>query len=237
MIILSIVSHGQLSIIKDFLGDFSRQVLPDVKIILTINIPEDESVLDNFKDLPISLIRNIAPKGFGENHNFAFLQEKSSIFAIVNPDVRINDFSLDAMLSVLMQDRVGACAPVVVDSLGEVQDSVRKYPTILSLAKRIISGRREPDYSWQEKPIEVDWSAGMFILFRSEAYMQVKGFDERYFMYYEDADIGRRLARKGWKTMLEPNTTVIHDAQRASHRSIRHLQWHLKSMFRFLFFP
>ena len=77
----------------------------------------------------------------------------------------------------------------------------------------------------------------MFILFRSEAYMQVKGFDERYFMYYEDADIGRRLARKGWKTMLEPNTTVIHDAQRASHRSIRHLQWHLKSMFRFLFFP
>jgi len=233
-IIFSIVSHGQLGLIKDFLGDFKAAGFDNVSIVLTINIPEDESVLRNFETLPISLIRNAEPKGFGANHNFALLQSSGDVFVIVNPDIRLKDFKLDILLETLEMGKVGACAPVVLSSQGTIEDSVRRFPTFSRLLRRIILRERQSDYQWSDFPIQVDWNAGMFVAFRPEAFRSVGGFDERFFMYYEDADICRRLARAGWMTMLQPATTVVHDAQRASRRSRKHMQWHLKSMFRFL---
>jgi N-acetylglucosaminyl-diphospho-decaprenol L-rhamnosyltransferase len=233
-IIFSIVSHGQLGLIKDFLEDFKAAVFDNVSIVLTVNIPEDESVLLDFDMLPISLIRNAEPKGFGANHNFALLQSSGDVFVIVNPDIRLKNFNLDILLETLEADDVGASAPVVLSSQGTVEDSVRRFPTLSRLLRRIIFGQRQPDYQWSNSAIQVDWSAGMFVAFRPEAFRSVGGFDERFFMYYEDADICRRLARSGWKTILQPATSVVHDAQRASRRSRQHMQWHLKSMFRFL---
>lgn len=233
-IVFSIVSHGQLDLIKDFLGDFKAAVFDNVSIVLTINIPEEESILSDFDMLPISLIRNAEPKGFGANHNFALLQSNGDVFVIVNPDIRLKNFNLDILLETLEMVGVGACAPVVLSSQGTVEDSVRRFPTFSRLLRRVILRQRQPDYQWSNSPIQVDWNAGMFVAFRPEAFRSVSGFDERFFMYYEDADICRRLARNGWKIMLQPATSVIHDAQRASRRSRKHMQWHLKSMFRFL---
>ena len=75
----------------------------------------------------------------------------------------------------------------------------------------------------------------MFVVFRREAYQEVGGFDDRrFFMYLEDADICRRLAREGWKVLVNPNVQVIHMAQRASRRNLKHMRWHITSAFRFL---
>jgi N-acetylglucosaminyl-diphospho-decaprenol L-rhamnosyltransferase len=234
-IVFSLVSHGQLSLVKDFLRDFGVLSLDGVEIILTLNIPEDESLLSGFSGLPISIIRNSSPKGFGANHNFSFASAKCDIFVIVNPDIRLKDFSLKPLVDLLSKEHVGACAPIVLSGSGAVEDSVRRYPTLSRLLRRAIFGRSGPDYTWGQSPVRVDWAAGMFVAFRPEAFAQVGGFDEGFFLYYEDADICRRLARSGWHTMLQPEVSVIHDAQRASRHSFQHLKWHLQSIFRFLF--
>ncbi len=79
-----------------------------------------------------------------------------------------------------------------------------------------------------------EWVAGMFMLFRSRDFQDLGGFDEQFFLYYEDVDICVRAWQKGMRILACPQVSVIHDARRDSRRSLRHLRWHLGSMARFL---
>jgi GT2 family glycosyltransferase len=74
----------------------------------------------------------------------------------------------------------------------------------------------------------------MFMLFRAAAFRSVSGFDERFFLYYEDVDICRRLKRQGLQVLYEPRAEVLHNARRTSWRHPRYLAWHLRSILRFL---
>lgn len=234
---LSIVSHGQLDIVKNLLKDLKKLDLLYLDIILTINIPEDESSLSDFKELPLTIIRNSNPKGFGDNHNFAFELSKCDFFMIVNPDIRLKEYNRAALFAPFYDSDVGATAPLVLSPAGHTEDSARRFPTMARLIKRSVFGKREPDYDWGGSPIDVEWVAGMFVLYRSTAFKAIGGFDSSYFMYMEDADICLRLKRAGWRTVLQPSCSVVHDARRASRRSLRHLRWHLVSAFRFIFLP
>lgn len=233
-VVLSIVSHGQLGLIRNLLRDVRTLDLTNATIVLTINIPEDESCLEQFADLPIIVIRNQRPKGFGDNHNQAFTRVECEFFVVVNPDIRLPRFSMDALLAPLEDPAIGAVAPCVLAPNGQVEDSVRRYPTLGRLFRRVVLRQREPEYRWKSGLLDVDWAAGMFVVFRRSAFRKIGGFDTRYFMYMEDADVCRRLKLSGWKTVLQPATSVVHDAQRASRRSLKHLRWHLASALRFI---
>ena len=232
-ITLSIVSHGQGRLIDNLLRDIKEGLDVSYEIILTLNIPEDESFIkDNFT-LPLRIIRNRTAKGFGANHNEAFAQSNGQYFAIVNPDIRAKPLSIRPLLNTLETQKAGACSPAVYSSNDHLQDSARRFPTVWKLTKRAVSHTRRLDYDMQESPFLVDWLAGMFIVFNREAYISVGGFDERYFMYYEDADICRRLSKGGWPIVFEPSSKIVHDAQHASHGNLRHMIWHIRSAFRF----
>ena len=231
---LSIVSHGQSYLIRQLIDDLQRLEISNIEVIITINIPEDESPFMGLS-FRSKIIRNKIPKGFGANHNSAFKNSSGEFFIIINPDIRLPKFNLSLLLSSLSDPEVGAVAPVVLNSAGKVEDSARRFPTVTSLLRRVLLGQREPDYTWGSSPIKVDWTAGMFIVFRREAFKAVGGFDDsRFFMYFEDVDICERLWRSGWCVLFDPKVEVIHDAQRASRRSIRHLRWHLTSAIRYL---
>ncbi len=234
---LSVVSHGQLSLACNLLRDLQRLEKFDQPIILTINIPEDLTALREFGNLQISVIQNEHPKGFGENHNSAFNTTECDFFVIVNPDIRLKDFNSRALLTSFHDPAIGAVAPLVLSPAGHTEDSARRFPSLTRLIKRTVFGQRGADYTWSDKPIDVDWVAGMFVVYRSAAFEGIGGFDSRYFMYMEDADICLRLKKAGWRTVLQPAYSVVHDARRASRRSFRHLRWHLASAFRFLFLP
>ena len=230
---LSIVSHGQAALIESLLADLRQLALAEIEILITINIPEDEYPFQSCH-VPHHIIRNSHPKGFGENHNQAFAQSQGDYFVIVNPDIRLPAMDVERLLAPMEDPIVGAVAPLVLNSRGEVEDSVRHFPTVLDIARRLLLRRRRPSYKFKSMPIYVDWAAGMFVVFRREAYQGVGGFDhQRFFMYYEDADICRRLSGRGWRIVLQPAASVIHDAQRASHRSFKHMRWHLISAFRY----
>lgn len=235
LVSLSVVSHGQAPLIRSLLTDLARLPRQDFEVLITVNLPEDESPYQGHP-FPVRIIRNAEPKGFGGNHNAAFEHCRGRFFAVVNPDIRLKTLDL-ATLTKPFDERpkTGAVAPVVLSGEGQVEDSVRHFPTFIRLACRVLLRRREPDYRWDRTPIEVDWTAGMFVLFRREAFRAVRGFDDRrFFMYFEDVDICARLWRHGWSVVLQPQVSVIHDAQRASHRSMKHLRWHLTSAARYL---
>ena len=231
---LSIVSHGQGSLISRLLSDIDRLQIKNFEVIITINIPEDESPYEN-RLFPLKIIRNATPKGFGSNHNSAFKISRGDWFCVVNPDVRILSLNLENLLQPFCHADVAAIAPLVLSPEGKIEDSARRFPTFLRYFKRVILRQRSSDFIVQTSSYPVDWVAGMFVVFRRDAYMKVGGFDDRrFFMYLEDADICRRIWANGWQVIVNPTVEIIHEAQRASYRNLRHMRWHFVSAFRFL---
>ena len=90
------------------------------------------------------------------------------------------------------------------------------------------------DYKIGQAVVSPDWVAGMLLMFRAPVYAELSGFDERYFLYYEDVDLCRRLRKRGYEVRLVPSVSAVHDARRESRRSLRHMRWHLASVLRFL---
>jgi len=232
---LSVVSHGQGVMVRHLLDDLECAGLNDFEVILTINVPEDETFIGS-RPYRVRVIRNEHPKGFGANHNSAFGSSTSEYFAVVNPDVRIPRQDWSAFFARLnVQTRTAACSPRVVNSSGDVEDHARSFPTLAGLIARRIGRVRDKPTDSGCAPFEPDWVAGMFVIFRASAFHEVGGFDaKRFFMYFEDVDICRRLRSRGWTINVDPSVSVIHDAQRASRRDLRHFLWHVTSAFRYL---
>jgi N-acetylglucosaminyl-diphospho-decaprenol L-rhamnosyltransferase len=231
---LSIVSHGQGRLISPLLSDLLKLRERIAEVIVTLNIPEDEVFLAEFFDrLPLRVLRNVVPLGFGANHNGAFAVSSAPFFVVVNPDIRLSDFALDALLQAASEPGNGVAAPIVYDSKGRLQDSARRFPTVGRLVRRKLGGGKVPDYILGRDPLLVDWVAGMFMVFRREVYASVDGFDDRYFMYFEDVDLCHRLHRAGLRVALLPQVRVVHDAQRTSRRKLKYLVWHLSSACRY----
>jgi GT2 family glycosyltransferase len=152
----------------------------------------------------------------------------------VNPDIRLNNDPFPMLVNGLLNDAVGVIAPVVLNEFNLVEDSARLFPSPISIFFKL--ARKVFKISMQGRVMcndPYEWVGGMFMLFNADTYALIKGFDDRYFMYYEDVDICARLTNMGKQIVLCQATSVIHQAQRASHRSIKHLRWHISSMLRF----
>jgi GT2 family glycosyltransferase len=202
------------------------------KIIVTLNIPEELALSESER---IVVLRNEVPQGFGANHNAAFRQCTSDFFCVLNPDIEFLDNPFSHLLTELEGAGAAVVAPLVVTSDGKIEDSVRRFPTVTSLLAKyrgIADGRYRIEPG--QANIEPDWVAGMFMLFRSGDFAALGGFDEAFFLYYEDVDICARVWKRGGKVLFSPSQRVIHDAQRASHRSWRFRRWHLQSLIRYL---
>ncbi|WP_417535297.1 galactosyltransferase-related protein [Methylophaga sp.] len=204
------------------------------EVIITCNITEDLDL--NTTKLPIKIIKNEQPKGFAANHNVAFQRSKGKYFCVLNPDIRLINDPFHPLVNQLANLKISMIAPAIVDMEGNIEDSVRKFPTITRLLKRFVVGKHDSYIGFEDKDIFYpDWVAGMFMLFDREAYKKINGFDESFFLYYEDTDICVRLWKNNLPLAVLPQIRVIHEAQRQSHKQLKYLRWHLSSMLRFIF--
>jgi N-acetylglucosaminyl-diphospho-decaprenol L-rhamnosyltransferase len=232
---LSVVSHGHGNLLTSLLGDLDRQAaLAGTKVVITLNVAE-ELAIDTFANLQIVVVQNSVPRGFGANHNAAFKDCATRWFAILNPDLRIDEaepFSSLIRFAATVP-KVGVLAPRIIAGSGELEDAVRTNLTPLSLLLRPLGHRGDvtPDLPTRRgKPFY--WLAGMCLMFDAAAYRQVGGFDERLFLYCEDYEICARLYASGYALAVDLRSKIVHDAQRDSHRSLKHLVWHLTSLLR-----
>jgi len=231
-ITVSVVSHRQNALVNAFLGDLARLFGKDLSIVVTENVL-DEVPLDKSAACPFELIVNARPKGFGANHNAAFRHCRTPLFCVANPDIRLPADPFPALAHALEAERAGVAGPLVRSPAGGVEDSARRSPSVASLLRKLFAGASGPDYPVDRGPVSVDWVAGMFMLFRSETFRALGGFDEAYFLYYEDVEICRRLRRLGHKVLYAPDAGVVHDARRASRRDLSLMRHHLTSIARY----
>lgn len=221
---LSVISHEQHSLVDALLADLAGIDTPELaRIVLTQNLPERPAAAGGAHLPPIDVIRNRSPKGFGTNHNAAFRHCDTEFFAIANPDIAMTHNPFPALISAL-RGGAGVAAPAVLEPDGRMADTARRLITPAELIYR-----RTPMYVAPEQPV---WFAGMFLVFRSEAFAAVDGFDEGFFMYCEDFDICARMQLAGWPLAYARQVQVVHAAQQLSHRSPRYFRWHLSSLTR-----
>jgi N-acetylglucosaminyl-diphospho-decaprenol L-rhamnosyltransferase len=227
---VSIVSHGHGAMVNALIEQL--RICPEVgQIIVTRNVHETTMYVS---DSLVSVIQNATPKGFGANHNAAFKLCRLPFYCVLNPDIELRGNPFPELLN-CVEERGVVTAPLIIAPSGSVEDSVRHFPTFISLVRKALGGHDgRYEIKPNQAPLKVDWVAGMFVLFASKDYAGLGGFDERYFLYYEDVDICARAWRLGLKVMVVPLVSAIHDARRDSHKSLRYMRWHLASMVRFL---
>ena len=233
---ISIVSHGQGELVHQLLDDLKSAGVTDaIHVTLTLNIHEILPFTSASFPFPIEVITNSEPKGFGANHNAAFYkhQKDSTFFCVVNPDIRFDQNPFPALLACMQNSNIGLVAPIVLGENGVVEDSARFFPTPFKILCKALSLCKGSDYIISNNVIFPDWVGGMFMLFPQQVFEKSNGFNEQYFLYYEDVDLCARLRLLGYEVVLCPEAKVVHYAQRSSHRNLKYLKWHLASMLSF----
>ena len=152
-------------------------------------------------------------------------------FLVVNPDVEFQPGSLDELLRCLEQaPRAGAAGPRIEEADGSAYPSARRVPgLVVGIGHALLYD------VWASNPFsaiymagtdmdvqrEAGWLSGACLLVRWDAFEQIGGFDERYFMYFEDIDFGDRLSRAGWTNLYCPSSVILHDQGHVAHKHRR----------------
>lgn len=170
--------------------------------------------------------------GFGAGVNRAARDTAAAYLLIVNPDAVIDGPIVQRLLTTMHTAAdVAVVGPLVRDADGSIQASARRFPgwsTLLGGRSTWLT-RVMPGNPWSARnlltgpdvrqPISVDWVSGACMLVRCAAFEAVGGFDEGFFLYWEDADLCRRLRDAGWRTVYDPGATVHHVAGSSSRHA------------------
>lgn len=206
------------------------------KVIL---IDNDSSLwADSLDDSRLIYIKSEGNFGFGAGHNLAIKKyaKESEFFLICNPDVEFSKEQFEKLFHYTQQSNVGLVLPKIVNKLGENQYNARLLPTPLNLFARRFSKslatKLDQSYLLKGRPLDnpifVPYLSGCFMLFRSAALLDLKGFDERFFMYMEDIDLSRRCAKK-FGAIYYPLVSIVHLHEQGSYKNPILLKAHLKS--------
>lgn len=195
-----------------------------------------QTVLNGYTDIEyISVDKNI---GFGKGHNLVLPKLESEYHAIVNPDILLNSDAFSAIINYMEHNPdVGMCIPKLINENGDCLHVYRKEVTILDMFIRMFCAnwftKRQAEHTLQNmdysQPFQVPFGQGSFLVIKTELFKELNGFDDRFFMYMEDADLCKRVNQVS-KLMYYPDASVIHKWERGSHRNKKLLKYHLQSM-------
>ena len=159
------------------------------------------------KEHEVSMFPSSHNVGFAAGCNRAVAQLSSEVdyLLFVNPDAQLHEGTVAALLSYIAQEpTVGAVNPVIYLPDSQVWFSGGK---LIRRLARLIQYSKAPNTS---EPLNTDWVNGCVLLARRAAFEQVRGFDERYFLYWEDVVLSLRLREAGWHLAVVPEAKATH---------------------------
>lgn len=227
MITASIVLYNEnIEILQKTVHSFLKT--PIKKKLYLIDNSSTDLLENHFKHSDIEYIfvgKNI---GFGKAHNIVLDKVNSSFHLILNPDVTFSPDIISTLINKLKSNsEVSFITPKIVYPNNEKQFVCRKHLTLFDLINRKLKVSKNQllknEYRYQdlEKPFYPDFIHGCFMLFKTEDFKLLKGFDERYFLYMEDADLCRKIDEIGKKKYYCPKVEITHQHKKGSSKSIK----------------
>lgn len=209
-----IVSFNSEQFIEACINSCLKYLPSDSEIIVLDNSSVDKTVSILKKFLPkIKLIVENKNLGFGAGNNLVVKEAEGEFLLLLNPDTKLVE-PIDELVKFYRQtDAIGVAGPKLIMPNGEIQPSVRSLPSAWRAFKEYIL-RINNSYSQYvpegENPTEVECIYGAAILIKKDLYERLGGFDEKYFLYYEDIDLCRRVKNLGKKVYYYPKVKVKH---------------------------
>lgn len=208
--------------------------------LLVVDNASTDGCAEGLDAVDVSVLRNESNRGFGVAANQGFRVALAKRVLLLNPDARLTDGSLGRLMDELDAcPDAGLAAPTLRLADGSRQESPRRFYDLRSvLAQRTpFRGTRNGSAARAahlmgdvdlSTPQAVDWVTGAAMLLDRDAVTEQGPFDERFFLYFEDVDLCRRLASVGRTVRFVPEAVVEHDFQRGSRRQVpwNPLLWH-----------
>lgn len=217
----SIVTYNSADDILVVLESLSKIELEDFEITVVDNASSDNTVnLIKAYYQNVKIIESKENMGFGAGHNLALRCIESDYHIFINPDISVESSQIKKMVSYLEENKdVVILTPKVFNPDGTEQFLPKIFPKI----RYVISGKFEDKakifYKWRSEytfrnriinePVEIQYATGCFMVCRTSALKAVGGFDERYFLHFEDADLTREMLKEG-RVIYNPNVYVTH---------------------------
>ncbi len=229
---------NSIAILSNAINSFLQTSL-NCKLFIIDNSPTDElRILSS--DPRIDYIHNPSNPGFGAAHNIAIKMalDKSRYHLILNPDIYFEPGTLELLYNYMENNLdVGHVMPKVLYPDGSIQYLCKTNPTPFDLfARRFLPGflkklfkKRMDKYEYRDQDYNremqnIPYLSGCFMFIRTEVFKQVGYFDDKIFMYIEDADLTRRILDVA-KTAYYPKAQVYHHFEKGSHKNWR-LTWY-----------
>ena len=216
-----------------------------IKSLMALKYPKELIIVDNsptktlepfcqsFDD--VKYIFSGENLGFGTGHNLAFknLNELSDIHMIINPDTHFEAEEIERFLATVYASKdISLATPLVCNEDGTIQNIVRELPTPLGLIKRKLNIEQGEIKVKINSSQEIPFAHGCFMVFKTDVFQKLGGFDERFFMYMEDVDIFIRAKQYG-TTVIDTNHKIYHEYRKGSSKNMRLLLWHIISAMKF----
>ena len=215
-----VVTYSPGATLGRFLDSLAAATVRGVRVVMADNgstdgAPEREAAAGR-----ADLLRTGGNLGYGTAANRGAATGTAPWLVVVNPDVEWDPGALDELLRAAdRHPRAAALGPLVRTPEGDLYPSARALPSLGRGIGHALFGWVWPANPWtrayrQEAEEvgerEAGWLSGSCLLLRREAFEAVGGFDEGFFMFFEDLDLGERLAAAGWSSVYAPSARVTH---------------------------
>lgn len=211
-----------------------------IKVYLIDNSPTNK--LSTVSNDNIHYIHNPANPGFGAAHNIAIMKaihNKTRYHFIINPDIKIKDDIFTPMIKYIKDNpEVGMIMPRILNEDGTIQNLPKLLPNVWWIFRRKLkkvypSKKFINMYELRSAPKDQIYNvpilSGCFTLLSLDAIKEVGMYDERFFMYFEDFDLSRRVHQK-YKTVYFPKVSVVHGYEGGANKSLKLFKVFIKSM-------
>lgn len=243
MVTGSIVTYNNISTIAKTLETlFGETKDIDFKLYVLDNGSSDgtpEFIEKNYPD--VTVIRSGKNVGFGAGHNIIINQVESKYHAVINPDIVLTQNAVKKMADYMDENPdIGLLSPRICFPDGRDQILGKRNPHLKYLVASRLRGD-EPSKLLKEyamldcdlsKPMEIENATGCFMFIRTDILKSIGGFDDGFFMYFEDADLARRINEVS-KCVYYPDAVVNHVWGRDSKRNFKLMLVHINSMLRY----
>lgn len=236
-------AHGNAALSRVDLSVIHNETNPNESLIALLSDIREEA-LKQGGDL--HLFEGHGNIGFGRGHNLAIRPAQSDYHLILNPDVVLTpDALLEGLAFMSTHPEVTALSPSVHYPDGSKQYVCKRFPSVLDFVLRGFAPKwvkrwfafRLSRYEMRDLPedqasTDIPIISGCFMLFRTAALQAVQGFDERYFLYFEDFDLSLRVHSQGTLAYL-PTMQIQHLGGHSARKGLRHIGMFVRSGIRF----
>jgi len=243
------VSFGSGDVLPSFLDSVGPASIASPTVVVVDNKPQlDERVRAQVESHGATYLGTGSNLGYGGAINAAVATLPDSVrwILVSNPDVVLGPGSLDTLVAAGEQDAaIGSVGPSILTATGEVYPSARAVPSLRTgvghaLFVNLWAGnpwtrayRREAEM--ENTARDAGWLSGACVLVRRSAFAELDGFDDGFFMYFEDVDLGYRLGKAGYRNLYEPAAVATHTGAHSTNSdSAQMVRVHHESAKRFL---